>query len=99
MRPHQAAFLTLMLIPATPLHEAAAAGRFHLPGPKDMLAELAEMIRNIGPETRMQVHANHASNYLPISGRLPRDRERLLAAMDAAINGKTPLKPEHLRAL
>ena len=99
MRPHQAAFLTLMLVPGTPLHREAAADRFVLPGPEELLAELEEMIKNIAPETRMQVHANHASNYLPLSGRLPRDRERLLAAIKAARTGTTPLKPEHLRAL
>jgi len=99
MRPHQAAFLTLMLIPGTPMHGDATEGRFVLPGPEEMLAELGEMIKNIDPQARMQVHANHASNYLPLTGRLPRDREAILAAIEMARSGATPLKPEHLRAL
>ncbi len=99
MRPHQAAFLTLMLVPGTALYEKARAGDFNLPGPEEMLAELGLMLENIAPETRVQVHANHASNYLPISGRLPRNRESLLAAIESARRGHTPLKPEFMRGL
>ena len=43
--------------------------------------------------------SNHASNYLPLAGRFPQDRDRMLAELDAALAGETPLRPEFLRGL
>ena len=43
--------------------------------------------------------ANHASNYLPIGGRLPADKERLLETIRQAQEGQIGLKPEYLRGL
>jgi hypothetical protein len=40
-----------------------------------------------------------ASNYLPVGGRLPRDRARIVDAIDRALTGALPLRPEHLRGL
>jgi hypothetical protein len=42
---------------------------------------------------------NHASNYLPVQGELPRDRERIVTAIDAALRGEIPLRPEYSRGL
>jgi hypothetical protein len=44
-------------------------------------------------------HANHASNYLPIKARLPRDKDAVLDLIDRALDGGVELKPEWLRAL
>jgi len=44
-------------------------------------------------------HANHASNYLPIRARLPRDKAATLELIDRALAGEVALKPEYLRAL
>ena len=44
-------------------------------------------------------HANHASNYLPIRARFPKEKEATLQLIDDALQGKIPLKPEYLRAL
>ena len=44
-------------------------------------------------------HANHASNYLPIKARFPKDKQTTLQLIDEALKGKVPLKPEYLRAL
>ncbi len=90
--------LSLMLIPGTPLHDEYQTGRFPLIDAHEMLAELRTMFA----ETRLSkglFHANHASNYLPIKARLPRDREKVLALIDKALAGDVGLKPEWLRAL
>ncbi|MFZ5585073.1 MAG: radical SAM protein [Thermodesulfobacteriota bacterium] len=98
MDPDYVGALTLMLIPGTPLGEAALAGQFELPGKLAMLRELREMIAHTHLSGGL-FYANHASNYLPIKARLPQDQERTLALIDAALNGKVGLKPEWLRAL
>ena len=43
---------------------------------------------------------NHASNYLPLAGTLPQDKERLLLTIDRALaEGESILRPEYLRGL
>jgi hypothetical protein len=44
-------------------------------------------------------HANHASNYLPIRARMPKEKAQTLALIDAALAGKVQLRPEWMRAL
>ena len=90
--------LSLMLIPGTPLHEDARQGRFEMPDPPGLLAELRTMIASTDLSDGL-FHANHASNYLPIRARLPGDKARTLAVIDDALAGRVPLKPEYLRAL
>lgn len=90
--------LSLMLIPGTPLYQDWRSGTFTLIEPVEMLAELRTMIA----ATRLSqglFHANHASNYLPIRARLPRDQQTTLALIDRALAGEVSLKPEFMRAL
>jgi hypothetical protein len=63
-----------------------------------MLMELRCMIQHTHL-SRGLFHANHASNYLPIKARMPKDKERTLLQIDQALAGKIALKPEWLRAL
>ena len=89
--------LSLMLIPGTPLHQGYTSGTFHLLEPNDMLKELKTMIAATNLSKGL-FHANHASNYLPIKARLPKDKKVTLKVIEQALAGKVPLKPEHLRA-
>ena len=86
MRPRYLSTLALVPVPGTPLAERIDRGEFTLPGPREMLAELREFLAAVEPgDARILFRANHASNPLPLAGTLPRDRERLLALLDAAL--------------
>ena len=97
MAPNQIAALTLMLMAGTVLHEEEQAGRFVLPSRRELLLELKTLIEGI--RGRAQFQANHASNYLLLNARLPRDKERLLATIEEALAGRIALTPEMRRGL
>lgn len=90
--------LSLMLIPGTPLHTDYESGHFELLTPGELLEELKIMIAHTHLSKGL-FHANHASNYLPIKARLPRDKDAVLALIDEALAGRVTLKPEWLRGL
>ncbi|MBU4117970.1 MAG: radical SAM protein, partial [Proteobacteria bacterium] len=98
MEPNQTGILTLMLLENTQLYQLEQAGEFNLPTQQEMLAELRTMVEHLNLK-KGQLQSNHASNYLAINARMPRDKEAVLAAIDQALDGKTRLKPEYLRAL
>jgi len=98
MKPNQIAALTLMLLENTPLYEEVASGTFQLPDQKTLLTELKIMVKSINLD-RVQFQANHASNYLPISGRLLKDKNRILQTIEDGLAGRQHLKAEYQRAL
>ncbi len=98
MQPNQVALLTLMPVPGTELAREIAAGRFRLPSPAGLLGEAALILDRL-TGCRCQFHANHASNHLPLAGRLPRDHHRLARTIAAARAGEIPLRPERSRCL
>lgn len=98
MDPEHVGALSLMLLPNTPLGRDHAEGRFRLLSPKEMLRELKAMIAHTDLSGGL-FHANHASNYLPIKARLPRDKEVAIGLIDKALRGELSLKPDWMRAL
>jgi len=98
MNPRFLSTLTLTVVPGTPLAQLEGQGRFVLPDVPGLLQELAWFVE----ETHLSngiFRSNHASNYLPIGGRLPGDRVAILAAIRSALEGRTPLRPEWMRGL
>lgn len=91
MDPDFLAALTLTVIPGTPLARLAETGRFELPDVPGLLRELRTLVAEAAP-TGALFRTNHASNYLPLGGRLPRDRDRIVAVLDAALAGDVPLR-------
>ncbi|MEZ4321516.1 MAG: radical SAM protein [Myxococcota bacterium] len=98
MDPEFFAALTVTVVPGTPLATLQAKGRFELPDKPTLLRELRTMVLDSRPTDAM-FRTNHASNYLPLAGRLPADGPRMAAAIDAALAGRIPLRPEHVRGL
>ncbi|MAQ17264.1 MAG: radical SAM protein [Sandaracinus sp.] len=98
MDPEFFAALTVTVVPGTPLAKLRAKGKFEVPPVPELLRELRTMVAEARP-TDCLFRTNHASNYLPLGGRLPRDRERIVATIDAALDGRIPLRPEHHRGL
>lgn len=98
MDPRFFSLLTLTVIPGTPLDTLQKRGRFELPTVERMLEELRIIVEQAEP-TDAIFRSNHASNYLALGGRLPRDREKILAVVDRALSGAHPLRPEWARGL
>jgi len=100
MNPDYIGALTLMLVPGTQLYRQQQKGEFELPEPFEILDEMRILIENLevqGTEFR----SNHASNYLPIKGRLPEDKQKMLDLINDLIakNDRKYLRPDYLRAL
>ena len=97
MRPTYTALLTYTPTPGAPLYEAIERGEVELPSPAESLREIRTFLAQL--DCRTYFTCNHASNYLPLRGKLPGAREDLLSLLDAALQGQVPLKPEFLRGL
>lgn len=68
-----------------------AAGRFKVYGPDHILEECRLLIQHLDVDP-LHFTSNHASNYLPLKGSLPEDREKFLSLIDQALEGKIRLR-------
>lgn len=98
--PEYIGVLSLIIQEGTPIAARIRRGELVLPDPIGMLRELREMIAATDV-TNALFRSNHASNYLPVGGRLPQDKARMLAALDAVLEHpeRARLRPESWRAL
>lgn len=92
--------LTLMVTPGTAMERKVATGEVVLPDSIGMLRELREILANLDV-TDCLFRSNHASNYLPVGGRLPQDKQAMLAALDKVLLApeSVQLRPESWRLL
>lgn len=98
MDPDYLSALTLTLVPGTPLARTSERLGFTLPSVDGLLRELRTLVAEASP-TDALFRTNHASNYLPLGGRLPRDGARIVATIDRALAGEIALRPEGARGL
>jgi len=98
MNPAFFSALTVTVVPDTPLDRLARKGKFAVPQVPELLRELRTIVKEASPSDTV-FRTNHASNHLPLGGRLPRDRDRIVAVIDAALAGDIPLRREHQRGL
>jgi radical SAM superfamily enzyme len=98
MNPAYTSLLTLTVVPETPIARLEEKGKFELPSVPRMLEELRTIVMLAEP-TESVFRTNHASNYLPLGGVLPHERDRILSVVDRALAGNVRLRPEWARGL
>ena len=98
MDPDYLSALTLTVVPGTPLARTQGNTGWTLPEVPQLLGELRTMVAESRP-TKALFRTNHASNYLPLGGTLPDDRDRIVDTLDLALSGAIPLRPEWSRGL
>lgn len=98
--PTYGAALTVTPVPGTEMLSAIERGSFELPDRWGMLRELQWMLEEMDGY-RGPFHANHASNYLPLKLRLPRDRASAIELLETVIanHDESRLMPEWARGL
>ncbi len=100
MDPEYLSLLTLMLVPGTELHRRHQRGEFPLMTPVALLEEMRGILNHTDGLTRCVFRTNHASNYVPLSGILSRDKARLLETLNRALaTGPAAFRPEEWRGL
>lgn len=98
MRPRHLSALTVTLYPGTELYDDYMAGRFEPVTPMDTLREARLLIEKLEVNP-LHFTCDHASNYVPLKGSLPEDRERFLAQLDLALESGAGMRPEWTRGL
>jgi len=100
MKPRYLAALTYTPVPNTPLYRKVENQAFELPGPLETIEEMKIMMENITIDNLKFIGA-HASNYLPVSGELQKDKDRMLALVSGVLakQDMTALRPENHRGL
>jgi hypothetical protein len=99
MEPSYVGLLTLMTEPSTPLYQDIREGRFQLLSGEEVLAETLLLLENINVSKTCVFRSNHASNYLSLKGDLPRDKDKMIGQLRAAMQNTGMLKDERFRML
>ena len=91
MRPRHLSAMTFAPAKGTPLGEDVLAERFQVCTPDQILEECRLLIEHLDVDP-LHFTSNHASNYLPLKGGLPEEREKFLSLLDEAMAGKIRLR-------
>jgi len=81
MQPRLLSALRLVTTPNTPLHKNG----FEMVTEFEALTETREMIQSLELESTV-FRADHSSNIVPLEARFPKDKQRLLAQLDALLS-------------
>jgi radical SAM superfamily enzyme YgiQ (UPF0313 family) len=86
---------TLYIQEDTPLWHQRRRGDFVEAGPREALLEVRTLLEQI--EVPVTLLSDHITNYLPLRGRLPEDRDALLASLDHTLahDDLSGLRPDH----
>lgn len=100
MDPDYVRIRTLVLLPGVPLYEEYQRGDFQECSGREIALETRTLLSRL-ELTDAQFLSDHVSNYLPLYGTLPDDKEEMLAAIDRVLAAEDPplLKPRIIRSL
>ncbi len=99
MRPAFIRPRTLAMLPGMPLYEDVREGRFREASGETVMRELQVMLNALEVEDAWFI-SDHISNYIPIYGHLPEEREKMLAMVETALDHPEEyLAPRHLTHL
>lgn len=100
MKPQYLAALTVTPVPGTVLYRQAQTGEFELLDPFETLVEMKQIMENITADP-IKFVGTHASNYLPVTGTLQKDKQKMIAAIDAVLKtgDESRLRPDYMRGL
>jgi hypothetical protein len=68
--------------------------------PFETLEEMKQIFENITADN-MKFVGTHASNYLPVTGTLQKDKQKMIDAVDAVLKNRDEslIRPDYLRGL
>ncbi|MBP8820439.1 MAG: radical SAM protein [Syntrophomonadaceae bacterium] len=100
MKPQYLAALTVTPVPNTVLHRKVLTGEFKILNAFETLEEMKWMFENITIDG-LKFVGSHASNYLPISGTLQKDRQKMLDMVNKVLESQDNryLRSETMRGL
>jgi radical SAM superfamily enzyme YgiQ (UPF0313 family) len=100
IKPKYLAAMTVTPVPGTVLHQQVQKGEFQVLDAFETLEEMKIIFENITVDNLKFVGA-HASNYLPIQGTLPRDKQKMLDTVEMVLRNREHryLRAEDMRGL
>jgi radical SAM superfamily enzyme YgiQ (UPF0313 family) len=100
MQPDYIRIRTLAFLPGFPLYEQLQAGEFQECTGREIAEETRLLLENLQVEGA-EFLSDHISNYLPLYGRLPEDKQRMLQAIEEALGvpDNPMLGPRTIRSL
>ncbi len=99
MDPDYIGALTLMVIKGTEIYDEVKNGKLEPLEPREVFVEVRSLVEGLNLSNCV-FRANHASNYLPIGGTLPDDKQEILDKIERILQMEdVSFKPEWLRAL
>ena len=83
--PHFIRVRTFIPQPGSPLYDAMMEGRFRSASPETILKENKLLLEEL--QVTSQFLSDHISNLLPLHGKLPEEKERMVQMIDDALKG------------
>jgi radical SAM superfamily enzyme YgiQ (UPF0313 family) len=100
IQPRFVSTLVMTPVEGTPLWDDAQRGAVDELSPLELAQELRDFVGALELDGTV-FRSNHASNYLALAGTLPRDKDRIVAALDAVLAHpeRAPFAPRWARGL